>query len=205
MSLFLDVLSQGFWGGFSRASFLLILLCTQPCFAYTIWFEFDRALEFSEVVAWVRIEGGELRRDINGEICGAAYTAKVLHGIKGAQDGESFDFGNFSGRKIGAQYFVFLRTQNASDLDARPNCQGAKPALRETAEGYGTIELQYGQQSGFQSAVILTSPPYEIPASMPGFQVRGGMVDEELFLGTLEMRAADFLNWLKSKLRGSPP
>ena len=178
----------------------LLVVCggAHPALALSIYVQFDEALRSSPLVAWVQIESGELMTSTSGRACGARYTARVLHGIKGAQEGQRIQFGQFVGHAIGSQYFVFLQSTASLAPAAVSECRDMLPPYSETDEGMGTLPVSNGTTLGYKPAVELWSTLYEIPAQWVGQRPHTGVIANGLLIGDVQIETEAFYEFLRA-------
>lgn len=157
------------------------------------------------VVAWVQIESATSLKAEDQTNCGVEYTATVIKGISGVREGESLSFGYFLGRKVGTQYFVFLarstgqRTTYTLSYPSLVNsaaCTTVLPALREVAEGLGTIPIH---RTSAGSTIVLDSMYQIVPLRLVSPEPKAGFIEDGIFHGKAEVSATRFANFLASE------
>lgn len=193
---------------------MLCALCIASSHAWplSIRFDFARAMQGATVVAWVEVERGEVVPASTKFGCGAKYRARVIKSLKGSSDGAYIEFGPFLGHEIGGQYFVFLESRErvvartpVGDpppvFNAVPylaECRATLPPYLETSEGVGTLHLKTGDLVGYRPAISIGSPPYQLPADIPGARAPGGSRIGEQFYGTVQIEPEAFVQFLNS-------
>lgn len=171
--------------------------------ALSIRVSFPEAVRTSTIVAWVEIERGEMETSPSGQLCGARYSARVVKAVKGVQAGQRLEFGRFIGRAVGGQYFVFLNEVTPSvpatgAAGSPDDCARSSPRFVETAEGMGTIPIEYGEHVSYKQAVSLSEPIYVIPASLVGVNYHSGFIVNGEMIGSVQLAATDFLEYLRT-------
>lgn len=169
---------------------------------------FSEAVRSSAVEAWVEIERGELVTNASGQSCGARYSARIVHAVKGMQAGQKIEFGRFIGHEVGGQYFVFLnevaaRLVSADATELADDCTSSSRGYIEIADGMGTIPIRHGKYVSYTQAVSLSSPPYEIPMALVGVGHHSGNIVDSHLIGSIQIEATRFLDFIRS-LAGTP-
>jgi len=183
--------------------------------ALSIRFDLPQAARNSTVIAQLEIETAEPVRAPSGASCGTRYSARVLDGIKGVAAGSRLEFGFFTGRAVGAQYFVFLKDsavlapQKALTPEARvpmtspapssEECRKLLPRFMETDEGMGTLAILPSRQSHApnEPAVTLAAHLYPVPLKLPVAFWHEGLIFEGELLGTAEFSVENFSRYLR--------
>ena len=182
---------------------IAILIWSHAASALSIRVDFSEAVRTSTVVAWVEIERGELMTSPSGLQCGARYSARVVSAVKGVQAGQRIELGRVIGHEVGGQYFVFLNevapSSSATGAAAHADeCTSSSPRYVETADGMGTIPIQYGEYVSYKQAVSLSDPPYDIPMALVGVSHHSGNIVNGRMIGSTQIEATNFLEYLRS-------
>jgi len=99
----------------------------------------DQMFKAADIVVQVKILSGE---DEHYDV--ALYKTRVLTAYKGAKKGDILYIGPYVGLKIGDEYFLFLRKQNAPNAPKSPgSLYGTVSAGMIMNQGYGSIETAY--------------------------------------------------------------
>lgn len=99
----------------------------------------DQMFKAADIVVQAKILSGE-----DEHYDAAVYKTKVLTAYKGAKKGDILYVGPYIGIKIGNEYFLFLRKQNAPNAPKSPgSLYGTVLAGMIMNQGYGSIETSY--------------------------------------------------------------